>query len=299
MKNNKGVTLLELLIVLAIILIIYAVSAQAFPLFQRAGELSNTTEEIISILRLAQSKTLASEGAGQYGSQYGVYFDTTTTPQQYTLFKGSNYTSRDPASDEINHIPNSTEIYDISLGGSKEVVFSRLIGDTNNSGKISLRLRSDNSKTKTIGIQSSGKITLGEEVPPADIDTNRLKDSRHVYFNYSRFIDTTTEVITLTFPNNPLTPPYPIPIGSNMSAGQIYWEGEVTVDGQNQKIKIHTIYLNNPGFDTLFSIYRDMKFNSVALNISISGDGFGNLVEYSADGRTIIHPSSYVNNFQW
>jgi prepilin-type N-terminal cleavage/methylation domain-containing protein len=291
MKNNSGFTLVELLIVIAIFIIIYGLAVQAFSLFRKEGELSNSAEEILNILRLAQSRTLASEGA----SQYGVYFDTTPNHQQYTLFKGSSYVSRNPPSDEVREIPKSVDLYEVSLGGSQEVVFDRLVGDTKNFGKISLRLKSDNSKTKTIAIQSSGKITLGEEAAPTD--NGRIKDSRHVHFNYSRLIDTTTENLILTFTYDSSTVIQTVPISSNMSAGQIYWEGEVNVNGQNQKIEIQTHYLNNP--DTLFSIHRDRRFNNKALTISISGDSSGNLIEYSADGLTTSHPSNFVNNFQW
>lgn len=291
MRKNYGFTIVELLTVIAIFLIIYGIAAQIFPVFQKEGELSNSTEKIINILRLGQSKTLASEGA----SRYGVYFDTATNPHRYILFKGANYASREVNSDEVHEISKSVEIYEIILGGGQEVVFSRLTGEIANSGKVSLRLKSDNSKTKTIGIQSSGKITLGEEALPSD--SNRTKDSRHVHFNYSRVIDALNENITLIFSYDSSTVTQNIAISSNMVAGQIYWEGEVDVNGQNQKIKIHTYRLNDP--DTLFSVHRDMRFNDKALKVSISGDPSGNLIEYSADGLTTNSTSLFVNNLQW
>jgi prepilin-type N-terminal cleavage/methylation domain-containing protein len=297
MQKKQGLTLIELLVVISILLIIIGITVQSFRYFQGREELSDSTEKIINILRLAQSKTLASEGA----SQYGVYFDTSTDPHQYTLFKTLsplfNYASRDVNSDEVHQIPKSVEIYEIILVGGQEVVFSRLTGETANSGKVSLRLKSDNSKTRTVGVQSSGKITLGEEVLPDDI--GRAKDSRHIHFGYSRIIDTLNETITLTFTygSPTVTQTQNIPISSNIVAGQIYWEGEVDVNGQNQKIKIHTHRLNNP--DTLFSVHRDRRFNDKALRISISGDPSVNLIEYPADGLTTDSTSLFVNNIQW
>ena len=83
-----------------------------------------------------------------------------------------------------------------------------------------------------------------------------------------------------------------------MVSSQFYWEGEVNVNGQNQKIKIHTHRLNDP--DTLFSVHRDMRFNDKALKISISGDPSGNLIEYSADGLTTTESSVFVSGpLQW
>jgi len=296
MKNNRGVTFLELLIVFAILIIIYGVSTQAFPLFQRAGELSNTTEEIISILRFAQSQTLASQGA----SQYGVYFDNTTDPHQYTLFKGVDYSDplRDASSDEIHKIPNSVEIYEINLaGGHQEVVFSRLFGDTNNPGSIFLRLKSDHSKTKTIGIQSSGTITLGVENPPSD--SGRIRDTRHLNFEYSPPRPITNETLFLTFYGSS-TVTQDIPISSNIVDGQLYWEREVNVNGQNQKIGVHTLFLDNP--DTpynIFSVHRDGRYNdlNIPLEISISGES-DYLVEYSDDCLAITQESIYISGIQ-
>lgn len=298
MRKEQGLSLIELLAVISILLIILGITVQSLRYFQGEGALSDSSEKIINILRMAQSKTLASEGA----SQYGVYFDKTTDPHQYTLFKlfdsvSYNDPLRNTSSDEVYQISKSVEIYEINLGGGQEVVFSRLTGETANSGTVSLRLTSDNSKTRTIGIKPSGKITLGTESTPTDI--GRLKDSRHVHIVYANFIDTTTEKLTLTFP----TKTQDIPISTNMVAGQFYWEDEVAVDGQNQKIKIHTHYLNinDAGiFKTQFSVHRDMRFNDKVLKISISGDPSGNLIEYSADGLTTTESSVFVNDpLQW
>jgi len=282
-------TLVELLVIIGILIILIAIAVPNLRFFQKESELANSAEEIINALRLAQNKTLASEEA----SQYGVYFDDTTTPHQYTLFKGANYTSRDTSFDEIHKLPSSIEIYEINLvGGGKEVVFFRIIGATDQSGKIFLRLKEEPTKTKTIVIQPSGQITLGEEALPTD--TDRIKDSRHVHFDYSRVIDTSTESLILNFEGGVTKE---ILISENLKDGQIHWEGEVDVSGQVQKLKIHTHRLNNP--DTQFCIHRDRRFNNKSLTITISGDLSGSLIEYSADGLTTTSTSIFVSNLQW
>ncbi len=79
---------------------------------------------------------------------------------------------------------------------------------------------------------------------------------------------------------------------------QLNFTGEEEIEINGQKIKIHTHRLNNP--DTLFSVHRDMRFNDEALEISISGDPSGNLIEYSADGLTTTESSVFVNDpLQW
>jgi len=290
---SKGVTFIELLIIVGILAILAAISIPAFRYFQRESDLDNSTEEIINTLRLAQSKTLGSEGA----SQYGVYFDNSTDPDQYTLFAGSSYSSLVDEI-EIHKIAKTVEIYEIDLQGGQETVFDRLTGTTNQFGHISLRLKSDTSKTKIIYIGNSGKIGLS--APEIPSDTERIKDSRHVHFDYNiRTIDTLSEKLTLTFTYDSSSVTKEIIIADNMKDGQIYWEGEVAVNGVNQKIKIHTHSLNDPDTYTQFCVHRDRRYNDKALTITLSGDVSGNLIQYTADGSSTTFTSLYVSNLLW
>ena len=88
--KEKSFTLIELLPVLGILLILTAITVPALQSFNKNADLNNSAEEITNKLRLAQSKTLASEGA----DSWGIYFSTTTQPNQYTLFKGTSFASR-------------------------------------------------------------------------------------------------------------------------------------------------------------------------------------------------------------
>lgn len=288
MSNVKrGFTLPELLVIVAILIILTALTVPFFRYFGEELDLNNSAEGIINSLRLAQNKTLASEGF----SQWGVYFTTTTVPHQYILFKGPSFALRDALFDEYQNLPNSVEISEIQLDGTNEVVFNRINGTANQSGSITLRLKNDFSKTKTIFIESSGQVGLSGPSVPIN---SRLKDSRHVHFDYSRLIATTTETITLTFESTVIEN---IVIAENLKDGQIYWEGGVNVGGEIQKIKIHTHRLNNP--DTQFSIHRDRRYNNKSLVVTISGDGSGTVIDYSADGLNTTSNSVFVSNLQW
>ena len=284
----KSFTLVEILIVLSIIAILIVSTSPIFRYFQREADLSDNTEEIVSILRLARTKTLASERS----SQWGIYF---SVPYQYTLFQGPDYASRDDSFDELYQLTGRVEIYEIDLtGGGTEVVFDRILGETDQDGKISLRLEDDTSKSKTISIQPSGQVTVGEETPPTG--SSFQADSRHVHIDYSgRSIDTGSETITLTF-EDPLTTEEII-ISDYIGSGQIDWEGTINVGGEDQVIKIHTHRLNDP--DTQFCIHRDRRYNSKVLEIDISGDVSGSLIEYSADGLNTITNSIYASEPVW
>lgn len=290
-RQFSGFTLIEVLTVVGILVVLTAMAVPAYHYFQAESELLNTTEEVITILRLAQNKTLASEGA----SQWGVFFDKSASPHQFVLFKGISYPSLDPVFDEVHGLPASVEIYEISLvGGGEKIIFNRLTGETAQTGDIVLQLKTDPAKTKTVYIEQSGKVGLVSPIAPSD--ENRVKDSRHLHFDYNRPIDINTEKITLTFEGGATKE---IQISANLEEGQIFWEGEVEVAGATQKLKIHTHRLNDPISYTQFCVHRDRRYNNKTLIITISGDSSGSSVAYTADGLITASASIYVSNLNW
>lgn len=286
-KFLTGFTLIELLIIISVLAILIIITGYAFVAFQKKSVLGQSAEEIINILRTAQNKTLASEGS----SQYGVYFDNSVWPNKYTLFKGKDYISRDISFDKIYELPKSVEIQTINLAGSNEVFFHRITGAVSQPGNIVLILESDPAESQTIYIEESGQVSAFSGSAPSDLD--RIKDSRHIHIDYSRLIDTAAEILILDFG----TKTENISIVNNMETNQIYWEGEIDVDGEIQKIKIHTHRLNNP--NTQFCVHRDRRYNTKPLTVTISGDGSGDLINYSADGLNVNSNSIYVSNIIW
>lgn len=274
MLHESGFTLLEIIIVVFVLTVLGAITIPNMALFQKTPQLNNTFEEVANTLRIAQNKTLSSEG----NSRYGVYFKTTVTPHQYILFKGDTYASRDSSYDQTYPIPGITEFYGITTQDD-EVVFNKLTGSTENSGSISLRLIEDTSQMKTIYIDNAGVI--GATAPQTPSDT-RIKDARHINFTYNRTIVTNTEDIILTFNGSTIET---IPMNQYLATGQFDWTGTVNAGGFNQTVRIHTNVLNSP--ETQFSVFRDMRFNDKSLVVEISGDNTGALAEYSANGLTV------------
>jgi len=117
----------------------------------------------------------------------------------------------------------------------------------------------------------------------------------HVDYKKTGGIDTATETVTLDFDSGVHLEV--IPIASNLSGGQFSWEGEIDVVGEMQNIKIHTLTLNSGALsdETKFSIHRDLRFNSKELDIRLSGDGTGDIVQYDALHDT-TETSSYVSS---
>lgn len=287
-SQNRGFTLIEVILVVIILGILATISISDFILFKKKSDLNNSVQEFTGILKFAQNKALSSEN----DSQYGVYLDATVSPSKYVLFKGASFALRDASfNNQTYFLANTVEFFGISLGGGSEVVFNKLTGTAMQSGSVSLRLASNASQTKTVYISSSGTVSFNLLNPS---DANRAKDSRHLHFDYSRSINTANENIKLTFNGNV---DQIIPIAAYLTGGQINWQGTVNAGGANQTVRIHTHKLNNP--DTRFSIHRDKRLNDKSLVITISGDGSGNLAQYSADGLTTTYSSIYVSNFVW
>lgn len=293
---TRGFTIVELLVVVAIVFILAISAVPGLRNFRLASDLENSAEEMINVLRLAQQKTVSSEGA----SSWGIYFSTSTSPHQYTLFKGESYSSREASADEVHKISSDVLISGVNLGGGFEVVFNRISGISQQQGTISLVLKSDASKTKIVYIDSSGQVAGTAIISPSDL--NRFKDSRHVHVDYSRNINTATENIVLTFSYDAFTQTETIFIPDNMKNGQIDWEGQINIGGQIEQLKIHTHRLNDFISGTQFSIHRDRRYNSRALKIGlddIPDPDSGTIIEYSADGLNTISTSIYASNIQW
>lgn len=155
MTDKNAFTLIELLVVIGILVILAAIGIAGYSSLQGKSELNSSAEEVVTILRLAQSKTLNSKKS----SQYGVYFATSSKPHRYVLFKGSDYQTRASSSDMEYKLPDRVEFYGIDLGGEKQVVFERLSGSTEK-GEIGLRLEEDSSQTKLIQIKKTGWVNL-------------------------------------------------------------------------------------------------------------------------------------------
>lgn len=146
---KTGVTLIESLIGIAVVIVLVALIWSGFSSFRESAQLNETHSVILGMLRDARSRTLSSEK----NTQYGVHFE----PTQIVLFSGSSYNSGS-ALNEPYVFPPLAKISSINLGGPVEVVFARLTGNASVSGTITVESIPNVSKTKTITILSSGNV---------------------------------------------------------------------------------------------------------------------------------------------
>jgi prepilin-type N-terminal cleavage/methylation domain-containing protein len=150
--KNRGITIIETLIVIAIIGIISSIVFVNLSDFRNEQSLKNTTIDVVSLLNKARQKTLSSVNS----TNYSVHFEMGSA----TLFTGATYNSLDPTNEVIyfNSSVNIPVQGGLNIGGGNDVTFERLTGDTIG-GTIIIRLVSDETQQKTITINKTGVIS--------------------------------------------------------------------------------------------------------------------------------------------
>lgn len=149
--KNKGITIIEILIIIAIIGIISSIVLLNLSKFRQEQSLKNTTSDVVSLLNKARQNTLSSLNS----TNYSVHFET----DRAVLFSGLIYSPSNSTNEPIIFssgviIPSNG----INIGGGSEVTFERLTGDTIG-GTIILQLTSDSAAQKTININKVGIIS--------------------------------------------------------------------------------------------------------------------------------------------
>lgn len=146
--QKKGFTVLEFLVSMSILVVLATIIFASVSTFRNNKGLQIVAEDILYLLNEGRNNTLS---AKDYYS-YGVHFE----PSEITVFRGATYSSSD-LNNKTVEVDRSVEISNINLvGGGQDVLFQKLTGKTSQSGAVTIRLKSDNSKTKTIIIEASG-----------------------------------------------------------------------------------------------------------------------------------------------
>ncbi len=152
--KNRGFNLIELLIVIAIVSLISAISMPALINFQKNQAIKNTRENIVSVLNKAKSNTLASLNS----SSYGVHFES----NYIIYFMGESFSISDPNNEQINF---ESGVRIKPIGGinlntmGNDTIFPRLTGDVIGYGTITIELTDQTTTQKIITINKTGYIT--------------------------------------------------------------------------------------------------------------------------------------------
>ena len=147
-----GFTLVEMLVVVAVVATVAALGFSAFYSTNVAQALEKDTARVVASIERARSLTLSSSAH----RQYGVHVEA----NKVTIFPGASYSSGNVENQlELLTTPVNISSYALSGGGS-DIVFDRLTGKTNNAGTITVSLISSSTVLHIITVRSTGLVEV-------------------------------------------------------------------------------------------------------------------------------------------
>jgi Tfp pilus assembly protein FimT len=151
MKNffQKGITGLEMLVVVAVLAIIFAIVTPQFAKIREGAVVKAAIEDVLSSINKAKNQTISSVDS----SEYGVHFES----DRVIIFKGTVFSSGASTNETVN-ITSPASISNITItGGGADIYFNRLSGAPNTSGSI---IVSSTNFSKTITISATGVASV-------------------------------------------------------------------------------------------------------------------------------------------
>ena len=142
----RGFTLVELLIVIAILVIASGLALPFIQSFQATADLATHADTLTSTLRRARWQAVT----GQNAASWGVYFDSGNN--RFVLFQGTSYAGRDQSFDQEFTYP---VVFTLTTDFGNEIGFSRYAGDASASGTV---LFSDGVNQASVSIDPYGRV---------------------------------------------------------------------------------------------------------------------------------------------
>lgn len=150
-KKNKGFTLIEILVVMAISAIILMVVLSSFFDLVKVQALDKDFLSVASMVDMAKSQSINAKA----DSEYGVYFSTSSA----TLFKGADYVLGG-IDNQVYNLNGRVNISAINLeqGNTDQIVFSKITGYASASGTVAISLKDESAIAKVITIHKTGTV---------------------------------------------------------------------------------------------------------------------------------------------
>jgi prepilin-type N-terminal cleavage/methylation domain-containing protein len=149
---KEGYTLIEIIVVIAIIGILSGVTYLSYRSTLQRQQLEQEASKVVAVFEEARSLSIA----GKQGSVYGVHAESS----KIVRFQGQSY-AIGKASNVDQVLSPYVTISTITLtGGTSDVVFSRMGGTTTASGTLTLALVASTTQTKIITIYNTGLVEV-------------------------------------------------------------------------------------------------------------------------------------------
>ena len=150
-QSHKGVgfTMIELLIVIAILAVVAVFSIPFIQTFQISSDLNTTADQLTQAVRRVQLQART----GQNDADCGIAFNE--SGNQYTIFKGSLYASRDSTFDEVvQYQPR----FRMTTDFGREIIFFKYSGTPTVGGTVTVADEQGNAH-RTIRITDIGMVS--------------------------------------------------------------------------------------------------------------------------------------------
>jgi Tfp pilus assembly protein FimT len=142
-RNSQGFTLIELMVVIAIIILFARVTDSVFVSFGSHSNLELGTDSFVEALRYAKRNSEQVQGDSKWGVKL--------LKDQIVVFKGESYATRNNQSDQALPLPRGVTAETLS-----ETVFEKVTGFTTAIGTTTLSI---GNKDKDIFVNAKGTIT--------------------------------------------------------------------------------------------------------------------------------------------
>lgn len=156
-RHRSGVTLIEILVVMALVVVFGAISLLGLVGRKNKTEVESTAQKIAAALREAQSNSMSQAS----GTSWGVRFwNTAGTPPFLVMFTGSSYSSsgeyggRVRLSDKVAYVTST-----LPSGSYKDIIFDQITGKPSVATSVGVAV-AGGGMSSTISISSAGLINL-------------------------------------------------------------------------------------------------------------------------------------------
>lgn len=150
-KDTRGFSLLELVIVIAILGILIAIIIPSFLKFRQSSILNSETQELVTIINRARLLSVSSKN----DKQFGVHFEA----GQVVLFQGTTY-SAGMTTNEPHVFNSNLTLSTIAVnGGGTDVLFQKVTGATSQNATTTLLVTGTTAST-TVIVRPTGIATI-------------------------------------------------------------------------------------------------------------------------------------------